>query len=87
MMNGSLVKDRTKENLINNAATKIAQLSPTSEKAIETAYLATLTRRPSRVEMEHFATRLDEAQGDSRIECLEDLYWVLFNSTEFSWNH
>ena len=86
-MNGSLVKDRTKQDLINNAATRIAQLSPTSEKAVETAYLTTLTRRPSAVEMEHFATRLNDAKGDSRIEFLEDLYWVLLNSTEFSWNH
>jgi hypothetical protein len=87
MMNGRLVKDRTKQDLINNAATKIAQLSPSSEKAVETAYLTTLTRRPSKVEMEHFTMRLDKATGDSRIECLEDLYWVLLNSTEFSWNH
>ncbi len=87
MMNGSLVKDRTKPDLINNAATLIAKLSPNSRKAIETAYLTTLTRRPSAVEMEHFATRLNDATGDSRIEVLEDLYWVLLNSTEFSWNH
>jgi hypothetical protein len=87
MMNGRLVKDRTKSDLINNAATKIAQLSPTNEKAVETAYLTTLTRRPSAVELKHFATRLDDASSDARIDCLEDLYWVLLNSTEFSWNH
>jgi hypothetical protein len=87
MMNGHLVKDRTKSDLTNNAATKIAQLSPTNEKAVETAYLTTLTRRPSAIELKHFATRLDDASGDARIDCLEDLYWVLLNSTEFSWNH
>jgi len=87
MMNGNLVKDRTKKDLVNNAATRIAQLAPTDEKAIETAYLATLTRRPSSAEMTHFAQRLDGLQGDARADCLEDLYWVLLNSTEFSWNH
>ncbi len=87
MMNGTLVKDRTKHDLVNNAATRIAQLSPTSEKAVETAYLATLTRRPSATELQHFAQRLEQAKGDGRVDCLEDLYWVLLNSTEFSWNH
>lgn len=87
MMNGNLVKDRTKQDMVNNAATRIAQLSPTGEKAVETAYLATLTRRPSAVEMKHFATRLNDIKGGARATCLEDLYWVLLNSTEFSWNH
>ena len=32
MMNGNLVKDRTKKDMINNAATRIAQLSSTSRK-------------------------------------------------------
>jgi len=87
LMNGNLVKERTKKDLFNNAATRIAQLSPTDEKAVETAYLTTLTRRPSAAEMEHFAKRLGEEKGDGRIQCLEDLSWVLLNSTEFSWNH
>jgi hypothetical protein len=87
MMNGNLVKDRSKQDLVNNAATRIAQLSPTNEKAVETAYLTILTRRPSAVELEHFSTRLHDTKGDARAECLEVLYWVLFNSTEFSWSH
>jgi len=87
MMNGDLVKNRTKMDWINNAATRIARLAPTDEKAVETAYLAALTRRPSAKEMEHFASRLGNAKGDARIDVLEDLYWVLLNSTEFSWNH
>lgn len=87
MMNGELVKNRSKKDLVNNAATRIATLSPTNEKAVETAYLSVLTRRPSAAELEHFSARLKDTKDDARSECLEDLYWVLFNSTEFSWSH
>jgi hypothetical protein len=55
--------------------------------AIQTAYLAVLTRPPSKAELLHFAGRLDGKKGKSRTQALEDLYWVLLNSTEFSWNH
>lgn len=86
VMNGELVKQRTKEDLV-NAAGRIAQLAPTNEQAVETAYLATLTRRPSPQEQAHFVQLLRESTGGKRTQVLEDLYWVLVNSTEFSWNH
>jgi hypothetical protein len=87
MMNGELVEEKTKPNLLVNAATQIARLSSTDEKAIETAYLAVLTRRPSPTELHSFSQRLSGLRGDQRSECLQDIYWVLLNSTEFSWNH
>ena len=87
MMNGKLVKEQTVQNLLFNATTQIAALAPTDEKAVETAYLAVLTRRPSAEELTHFAARLNGLQGDQRTQELEDLYWVLINSTEFSWSH
>jgi len=87
LMNGSLVSERTKENLVLNAATRIAVLAPDDAKAIETAYLVVLSRRPSPSEAAHFATLLDGTSGSERSRRLEDLYWVLINSTEFSWNH
>lgn len=87
MLNGKLVYERTENNLINNAATRIALLAPDNAKAVEAAYLAVLTRRPSPREMEHFAERIGRSRGRQRSRHLEDLYWVLLNSTEFSWNH
>ncbi len=103
MMNGKQVFEKTKEDLIFNAATQIAVLAPTDAKAVETAYLAVLTRRPTPGEMQHFTAELagstnrkkqppgtgaDEAkETDTRNQRLEDLYWTLLNSTEFSWNH
>ncbi|MFO0903509.1 MAG: DUF1553 domain-containing protein [Pirellulales bacterium] len=87
MMNGELVKERTKENLVFNAATRIAVIARDPRKAVETAYLVVLSRRPTPEEWEHFAARIAPTEGTQRIGALEDLCWVLVNSTEFSWNH
>jgi hypothetical protein len=87
MMNGKLVRERTEENLIANASTRIAALTPDGEKAVETAYLCVLTRPPSSRELEHFSERLSGLRGGPRTRAVEDLFWVLLNSSEFSWNH
>ncbi len=87
LMNGQLVYDKTKDNLINNAATQIAALASSDEKAVEIAYLACLTRRPSAAESRHFAAKLADSRGTERRQRMQDLYWALVNSTEFSWNH
>jgi hypothetical protein len=86
LMNGQLVQERTKEDLA-NAATRIGWLASDDRTAVETAYLAVLTRRPTPEEAEHFEKRLAGSQGPERSRRMEDLYWTLLNSTEFSWNH
>jgi len=87
MMNGRIVDEKTKDSLLSNAATQIAQMAPDDEKAGETAMLAVLTRRPSEEEQAYFAERLAQTEGDHRSRRLGDLVWTLLNSTEFSWNH
>ncbi|HEY2412125.1 MAG TPA: DUF1553 domain-containing protein [Pirellulaceae bacterium] len=87
MMNGNLVKERTQPNPLFSASTRIATLTGRPEKQIEAAYLAVLTRRPTLEESQHFAARLRSKEGRNRANTLEDLYWTLANSTEFSWNH
>ena len=87
MMNGALVQERTKEDFFSNASTRIAALAPDDRSAVETAYLVTLSRQPTPVEQEYFVERLEGAQGTFRNQRLEDLFWTLLNSTEFSWGH
>jgi hypothetical protein len=87
MLNGNLVKERTGNNPANIAAGRIAMLAGKPETQIEAAYLAVLTRRPSEDEQRHFAYRLKDREGRNRAQTMEDLYWTLVNSTEFSWNH
>lgn len=87
MMNGDIVSDKTGDDLLGNAASKIALLAPDDEVAIETALLAVLTRRPVEAERTYFKERLLGSTGQERTRRLGDLYWTLLNTTEFSWNH
>jgi hypothetical protein len=86
MMNGNLVHDKTKDEFV-NAVNRLASQAPDDRTAVECAYLAVLTRRPTPEEAAHFIAALAEVKGKERNHRLEDLYWVLLNSTEFSWNH
>lgn len=86
LLNGDLVKSTTADGIY-SAVSRIASQASTSEKAVEAAYLAVLTRRPTPDESAHFQKQLDEKRGDARTQAVSDLYWTLINSTEFSWNH
>ena len=86
MMNGDLIHGKVKPDL-GNASARIAMLAPDDAKAVEAAYLATLTRRPTPEEAGHFRSRLENTRGDERKRRMTDLIWALLNSTEFSWDH
>jgi hypothetical protein len=86
LMNGELVKEKTKEGLF-TAATRIGQLAPDDRSAVRIAYLTVLTREPTAEEAAHFEGKLAGTKGKPRTQRMEDLYWALINSTEFSWNH
>ena len=86
LMNGCLVHEKTRGEIM-NAAVRIGQQASSDASAVETAYLAVLTRRPTPDELEHFRTELSGSRGPARSQHMEDLFWALLNSTEFSWNH
>ncbi|MGP0064822.1 MAG: DUF1549 domain-containing protein [Isosphaeraceae bacterium] len=86
MMNGEVVREQLKEGFFGGSS-MIAALASDDTKAVEAAYLAVLTRRPTAEESTHFAGRLAGTSGDERKRRLGDVYWTLLNSTEFSWNH
>ena len=86
LMNGKFVAERTQPNPIMNSATRLANYAPSGEAAIEAAFLATLTRKPTLAEKAHFASLLSDKKGKARERAMEDVYWALINSTEFSWN-
>ena len=86
LMNGQLVYDNTEQGLL-SAPHLIGALAADDRKAVATAYLTVLTRRPAPEEAAHFEGRLASARGDERQRRLSDLFWTLVNTTEFSWNH
>ena len=87
LMNGNIVYEKTKDDLLGSASAQIAAFAPSDEAAIETALLTVLSRRPTAAEATYFFERLSGSQGNRRKELVGDLVWSLLNSTEFSWNH
>lgn len=85
LMNGELVRERTQGGIF-SSPTRIAQLTNDDQKAIEAAYLTVLSRRPTAEESAHFAAKMQDTNV-SRAQKIEDMFWALINSTEFSWNH
>jgi hypothetical protein len=86
LMNGDIVREKIKSGVF-TASSRIADLAPNDQKAIETAYLCVLTRRPTPEEASYFAHRLAGSPDQSPRDRLGDLFWTLLNTTEFSWNH
>ncbi len=87
MMNGDIITQRTSIDLVMNAATRIATLVSDNQKAVEAAFLATLNRPPAPQEAVVFIDALAGKTGDDRNRAMSDIYWAIWNSTEFSWNH
>jgi len=87
MLNGKLVKERTSENPLANASNRILMVTRNHRKAIEIAYLTVFSRLPSDRELKHFQAPLEQSTGKDRTNHMNDLFWILLNSTEFSWNH
>jgi hypothetical protein len=85
-MNGKLVGERTKPDPIMNSSTRLANYASSDEQAIDAAFLATLTRLPTPDEKNHFAGLLRDTRKKQRERAMQDIYWALINSTEFSWN-
>jgi hypothetical protein len=87
LMNGKLAWEALKIDPFNSSA-RINSLGGDDERRVETAYLACLTRRPSREELRVFTAMFaQQPKRPDRREVMEDLFWTLLNSTEFSWNH
>lgn len=87
MMNGNLVAERTKVDLVANAATRIAGMVRGDSEAVEATFLAVVNRTPSCEEYRTFIDFLRHKRGNARAQAVSDIYWALLNSTEFSWNH
>jgi hypothetical protein len=87
LMNGKMVQERTGDNMVLNASTRIGALAPDDSTAVRTAYHCVLTRDPTPKEARHFEELLGNTKGKNRNRAMADLFWTLMNSTEFSWNH
>lgn len=86
MMNGNLITERLKQDLITNAATRIAVLAADDAAVVRAAFLTVLTRQPTSAEVEYFLGQWDQRELSTQ-QNATDLCWTLLNSSEFCWNH
>ena len=84
-MNGRFAQEVTKVGPL-GATGRIAAMAPTDEECIHTCFLCCLARYPLPEERAFFLRQL-EASPNKRGDVVEDVYWTLFNSPEFCWNH
>ncbi|MCG8651851.1 MAG: hypothetical protein MI861_18575, partial [Pirellulales bacterium] len=85
MMNGNLLSELVNSNPVLNATGHIGMFARDDKHAVETVYLCALNRYPNEIESRHFVERFKQAEN--RGEAIEDLLWVLLNSSELAWNH
>ncbi|VAX38880.1 FIG00926787: hypothetical protein [hydrothermal vent metagenome] len=85
-MNGKLPEELLKTGPI-TASGRITSLSKDTQQMVENCFLVCLTRKPTEEEQIHFVTQLQGKTKDQQNQIIEDLFWALYNSPEFSWNH
>ena len=85
MMNGKLTRELSNTNPVLNTAGHVQMFAKDNAHAVEVTYLSTLNRYPSEAEQEHFTNQLDETEN--RDQAIQDMVWVLMNSSEMAWNH
>jgi len=61
-------------------------MSSDADACLDNSFLACLSRRPTSAERAHFLPQLS-GKLNRRANAVEDIYWTLFNSAEFCWNH
>ena len=85
-MNGKLVEETTEPNPF-TAPPRVTFAAADNETLIETCFLICLTRRPEPQETEFFLARWSDEGAPRPVARTQDLFWTLYNSPEFSWNH
>jgi hypothetical protein len=85
-MNGKLAADAIKADPL-NASTRLTSFAGSDASCLEGCYLVALSRRPTQPESDYFLGQLASAGAAGRSQVVEDIFWSLFNSPEFSWNH
>ena len=86
-MNGRLARELIEPGAF--AATSAIARATVGDDALclRTCFKVCLARHPAAEESELFGQWLANTRGQRREQAVEDIFWTLFNSPEFSWNH
>ncbi|WP_157605437.1 DUF1549 domain-containing protein [Schlesneria paludicola] len=85
-MNSEFSSEWTKGTLF-SAAGRISGIATDDDACLDLCFLVCLTRHPTDEERSLLRKQLEGARGDQRTKIVEDLFWSLFNSPEFSWEY
>ena len=91
-MNGNLIYETIDAKPF-TASGRISAMAKEDSKCLEVCFLVCLTRRPTVDELTELSPLLSDQRPNgkdnfvSRGNRVEDIYWTLFNSPEFAWNH
>ena len=87
MMNGQMIRQLTSDRNSTLLTTLEAPFFSDKQK-VETLFLSTLSRRPTKKERDKFVGYLHGGGATgSRRQALADMLWALVNSAEFTLNH
>ena len=85
-MNGRFSRENSATGPV-SASGRISAMAPGTDRCLELCFLVCLTRRPTAEEYAALSPAFEGVSNDERAKAVEDVYWSLFNSPEFSWNH
>ncbi len=83
--NGDTINQKLKAP--DNRLGKLITAKQSNEQVIEEAYLLALSRFPTSEEKSRTLAVLAESPEEARREVLEDIFWSIFSSREFLFNH
>jgi hypothetical protein len=85
LLNGEMVRDRIQAGF--SLPIKLSGLADTPERAVQVAFLACYSRQPSPAETAEWSAAFRETSRNEWAAVSQDLFWMLLNSAEFTWNH
>ena len=85
LTNGKTIQEKLEAK--DNRITKFLDAKTPDAEIIETIFLSTLSRLPTDSERQRLATLLTETPEAEKRQSLEDLFWSVFTSKEFLFQH
>ncbi len=83
MMNGKMVSESTKVDLVGNATTRISSYVKDDDEAVKLVYLTILNRYPTEEEHAEFKAHICNKRGNARARAMGDLAWAMLTAPSF----
>ncbi len=85
LSNGETINPKLAAN--GNAISRLLEAGKTNEEIVDDLFLTALSRKPTDLERSALVTVMTEYNAEERRVAIEDAYWSILASTEFTFNH